>query len=158
MDALERFDEELKKANSYEILGIKVLKWIFTFLGMGLIITVPVTDEKIVPIMTWTFLWGCVLGHIREKCYFTLKGKRVSIYSVIGSTPINRKMYIKNRCRHLYSYLIKFAAVAEFMMLIGLLIEGEFNLSGILRTFVILVVYFANYTAFGIVDIHMSTR
>lgn len=158
MDALTRFDEEFKQANSYEILGIKVLKWIFTFLGMGLMLTVPFPTDKIVLLMVWTFLWGCISGHIREKCYFTLKGKRVSIYKIIGSTPVNRKMYIKNRCSHLYSYLIKFAATAEFMMLIGLLIEKEFNVAGILRTLVILAIYFVSFVGFGVLDIYMSTR
>lgn len=158
MNALARFDEELKKANSYEILGIKLLKGIFTFLGMALMITVPYTDEKVVPFIVWTFLWGCVMGHIREKCYFMQNGKRISVYKIIGRTPVNRKMYIKNRCSHLYSYLIKFAAVAEFMMLIGLLIEKEFNFAGIIRTLVILVIYFLGYTVLGVVDIYMSTR
>ena len=156
--ALARFDEEFKQANSYEILGIKLLKWIFTFLGMVLMITVPYTDEKVVPFMVWTFLWGCVMGHIREKCYFMQNGKRVSVYKIIGSTPVNRKMYIKNRCSYLYSYLIKFAATAEFMMLIGLLIEKEFNFAGILRTLVILVIYFVSFVGFGVLDIYMSTR
>ena len=156
--AIARFDKEYKKANSYEIMGIKFLKWFCTFLGMALMMIVPFPTDKMVVFMTWAFLWMCVSGHNRERCYFTLKGKRISVYKIIGSTPINRKMYIKNRCSHLYSYLIKFAAVAEFMMLIGLLIEGEFNLAGILRTLVILVVYFASYTAFGVVDIYVSTR
>ncbi len=158
MDALTRFDEEFKQANSYEILGIKVLKWIFTFLGMALMITVPYTDEKVVPVMVWTFLWGCVMGHIREKCYFMQNGKRVSVYKIIGSTPVNRKMYIENRCKFLFSYLIKFAATAEFMMLIGLLIEERFDVWGILRTLVILAIYFVSFVVFGVVDVYMSTR
>ena len=156
--ALARFDEEFKQANSYEILGIKVLKWIFTFLGMALMMIVPFPTDKIVLLMAWTALWGCVQGHIKEKCYFTLKGKRISIYKIIGRTPVNRKMYIKNRCSYLYSYLIKFAATAEFMMLIGLLIEKEFNFAGIIRTLVILVIYFVSFVGFGVLDIYMSTR
>lgn len=158
MNALARFDEEFKQANSYEILGIKVLKWIFTFLGMALMITVPFPTDRIVLLITWSFLWMCVSGHNREKCYFILKGKRVSVYKIIGSTPVNRKMYIKNRCSHLYSYLIKFAATAEVMMLIGLLIEKEFNVAGILRTLVILAIYFVSFVGFGVLDIYMSTR
>ena len=156
--ALARFDEEFKQANSYEILGIKFLKWIFTFLGMVLMITAPVIDEKMVPLMTWAFLGICVMWHVKEKCYFMQGGKRISVYKIIGRTPVNRKMYIKNRCSYLYSYLIKFAATAEFMMLIGLLIENEFNFAGILRTLVILVIYCVSYAAFGVLDIYMSTR
>ena len=95
--ALARFDEEFKQANSYEILGIKVLKWIFTFLGMGLMITIPFPTDKIMLLITWSFLWICVMWHVREKCYFMQGGKRISVYKIIGSTPINRKMYIKNR-------------------------------------------------------------
>ena len=155
--ALARFDEEFKQANSYEILGIKVLKWIFTFLGMGLMITIPFPTDKIMLLITWSFLWICVMWHVREKCYFMQGGKRISVYKIIGSTPINRKMYIKNRCGHLYSYLIKFAAMAEFMMLIGLLIEKEFNVAGILRTLVILAIYFTGFVVFGVVDIYIST-
>ena len=118
----------------------------------------PSVSGMVVPFMVWTFLWGCVMGHIREKCYFMQNGKRVSVYKIIGSTPVNRKMYIKNRCSYLYSYLIKFAATAEFMMLIGLLIEKEFNFAGILRTLLILVIYFVSFVGFGVLDIYMSTR
>lgn len=156
--ALARFDEEFKQANSYEILGIKVLKWIFTFLGMVLMITIPFPTDKIMLLITWSFLWICVMWHVREKCYFMQGGKRISVYKIIGSTPINRKMYIKNRCKNLFLYLIKLAVVAEFMMLIGLLIEKEFNFAGIIRTLVILVIYFLGYTVLGVVDIYMSTR
>lgn len=158
MNALAKFDEELKKANSYEILGIKVLKWIFTFIGMGLMITVPVTDEKMVPLMTWSFLWVCVMWHIREKCYFMQDGKRISVYKIIGRTPINRRMYIENRCKYLFPYLIKFAVAAEVMQIIGLLLEGRFDVQGILKTLVILVIYFVGYIVFGVLDIYMSTR
>ncbi len=155
--ALARFDEELKKANSYEIFGIKLFKGIFTFIGMVLMIIVPTIDEKTVPLMTWVFLWICVMWHVREKCYFMQGGKRISVYKIIGGTLINRKMYIKNRCKNLFLYLIKLAVVAEFMMLIGLLIE-VFNFEGIIRTLVILAIYFLGYTVFGVVDIYISTR
>jgi len=43
------------------------------------------------------------------------------------------------------------------MMLIGLIIEKEFNVAGILRTLVILAIYFVSFVVFGVVDIYIST-
>lgn len=158
MNALGKFDDEFMKANSYEILGTTIIKWIFTFIGMGLMITVPYAEEKIVGYMTWASLGVCVMSHLKKVCYFMKEGKKVSVYKILRRTPINRKMYIENRCRYLFSYLIKFAVVAEVMQIIGLLIEGRFDAWGILRTLVILAIFFAGYIVFGVLDIYMSTR
>ena len=104
--ALARFDEEFKQANSYEILGIKVLKWIFTFLGMALMITIPFPTDKIMLLITWSFLWICVMCAIIlkpipcDECVcFLAKGTYLEEWDFAGISGFS----VQNTLTHRYS-------------------------------------------------------
>lgn len=152
---LKLFDNEFKQINSYEILGFNFIKYILTFIGVGLMF-IPPSDSTIAFIQL-ELLGACVLMHIKKALYTNLARKRTSIYSVLAPAGLSKKFYVKARTKLLNSYLIKIMAASAVMQLLGASLEG-FTATELAYSAVYIIAAYVVLFFIGYAEIQFSTR
>lgn len=155
MEALKRFDEEFKRINYNEISSKNIVKYIFIFVGMLMVIFPP--TEVIFVIGTWEFLSVPVIVHLKNVLYTTQGKQRTPVYSVLRITPADRKTYIYIRLKYLLSFLGKLCIPCIILQMLGLLMSG-FTVTGLIYSLIYLLAIFISYAIIGYGDIIISTK
>lgn len=109
MEAIKIFDEHFKKMNSYYALGCKVIKYMFTFASIGLMLIFPATGENWISNIYALFCFCyAIVSHTQPYLYTKQNKSTVAVYKLMRDAPIDRKAFIASRLRYLYAFASKF--------------------------------------------------
>lgn len=157
-EALKLFDAELKKLNSYNMVLINFIKYIFLFCSIPLMI-IPASELSTVKSIILELLLCATIMHLKLRLFTIQNEKRYSIYRIISFTGLTRKSYIKERTGYLLSYLCKLIPVTLMAQLIGLKIASDcFTSSNLLYSFVYLIIIWVFLFITGYIMIFFSTK
>lgn len=156
MEALHKFDNELKKVNDYEFLMLKIVKGALITFGC-MIIFVAADDLKLSLLSIQMFAFALIL-HWKTYNYVAINGKQVAIYQVLKHTPLTRETFLKDRYEKLKNFLLKLGGACVILKLLGLLLAKNFALKTIAIHFGWLACIFALLALISVWEIRRSTR
>ena len=156
MEALHKFDEELKKVNDYDFLMLKIVKG--TLIRFGCMIIFVAADNLKLSLLSIQMFAFALILHWKAYNYVAINGKQVAIYQVLRHTPLTKEVFLKDRYQKLKNFLFKLGIACGILKLLGLLLAKNFALKAIAIHFGWLALIFILMALISIWEIKRSTR
>jgi len=161
MNTLKEFDANIKKLNSYNVLGNNVLKYIFSFIAiLGMTFLFPEDDESTFAITLYiSFMFSAAIDfHVKSYISIKQENKSVHIFPLLSDAPIHRKEFIYSRLPYLFSYLTKLLIGCAIVRTFTIFVLESPSLDNILTSIYYLFILSVVSVLSALFDIYLSTK
>lgn len=153
---LNEFDNKIKQLNSYSNVMYSFIKYLALILGCLLIIIPAIFISRTTFFVVFFLIgWG-LFFHICRFLYIPEDGIMKSIYTVLGNTPIDKKLYFKIRFKQYMRYCSKLFLICTFSQTFGFIICKDHSLKALLLSILYLISLFTLSVIEGIYLIKVS--